>query len=194
MPQHWPARRGEDAIRPHQCCRTVAQDQGHEVEGTDDDDRPGNGAARLGGGGHGVEAHQHVRQATHAEHQGNTQGDKVQLGGGGGAVLQARGHDVLGLVALLLNLLGGGVHVDGVIKQGAKAAAQGNEDQETHDDHAGDQKHGLNHLHVGGALHAADQDVDNHEHAHDADDEGLPRSRGYPAARPPASRRRPSAR
>ena len=132
-----PARRGEDAVRTDQGGGAVSQDQGHQIEGADDDNRPGNRTAGFSSGRHGVEAHQHVRQAAHTKHQRNAQGDEIQLGGGGGAVFQARGHDVFSFIALLLNLFRGGVHINGVVKQRAKSTAQCNEYQEAHDDYAG---------------------------------------------------------
>ncbi len=42
-----------------------------------------------------------------------------------------------------------------------------------HDAGTGDEQDRLDHLHVGGALHAADQDVHDHQHTDDGDDDRL---------------------
>src|SRR5699024_5535250 len=84
------ARRSQDGIRSNQCGSAVTEDEGHQVEGTDEDDGPGDGLTCFEGGGNGVEAHKDVGQAGGAEHQGDGQGDEVQLGGQVRTVLQAR--------------------------------------------------------------------------------------------------------
>src|SRR5699024_6173644 len=60
------------------------------------------------------------------------------------------------------------------IKQGGKSTLDRNEDQDRHDEDTYNQQNCLNHLHVGGALHAADKNVDGHDDADDTDDYGLP--------------------
>ena len=46
-------------------------------------------------------------------------------------------------------------------------------DDQEHESNTGDQQDRLDHLHVGGALHAADEDVGHHHQADDHDDDGL---------------------
>ncbi|MCY1232356.1 hypothetical protein D9M72_448430 [compost metagenome] len=79
-----------DGVSADQCRGTVAQDQGEQVEQADQPDGPDHGLAGFLGGGNRVEAHQHVGQGRCAEDQRQAQGHKVQLGGFGLAVLQAR--------------------------------------------------------------------------------------------------------
>ena len=66
------------------------------------------------------------------------------------------------------------MHINCLGEERAEATLQHDEGQDAHDNHAGDQKHGLDHLHVGRTLHATNEDVDDHEDAHDADNNGLP--------------------
>ena len=69
----------EDAVGSDQRRGAVAEHQGEQVERADQHDRPHHRAAGLLGGRHGVEAHQHVRQARGAEHQRQRQRDEVDL-------------------------------------------------------------------------------------------------------------------
>ena len=167
-------RRGEDAVRTNQSGGAEAQDERHEVESTDDDDGPGHGAASFLRSRNRVEAHEDVRESTDTEDEGDTEGDEVNLRSEGRAVLQARLHNLGGLVALLRQVLRASVRLHRAIEEGTEATLDGDEDHGAHRNNTGHKQDGLNHLHVGRALHAADEDVDNHEDAHDTNDDGLP--------------------
>ncbi len=124
----------QDAVWTNQCCCAVAQDQGDQVESTDDADSPGNGATCFSRGRNGVETHQNVWQASGTKNQGQTQGNEVNLSRGGGAVLQPRLHNLRSFIAPVDDGLRFRVHCNCLIKQSDEAALDSNEDQDSHDD------------------------------------------------------------
>src|SRR5699024_3040268 len=91
----------QNAVRTNQCCCTVAQYQGDQVESTDDADCPSNGATSLCCGRNRVETHQNVRQTSSTQNQGQTQGNEVNLGSGGCTVLQTWLHNFVSVVATI---------------------------------------------------------------------------------------------
>ena len=180
-----PARRLLDRVRADQRTGAVAQHQREQVEHADQHDRPDHRAARVAGRRHGVEAHQDVRQAGGAQHQGDAEREEVQFGRSGGAVLLARAEQRLAGLARL---------VDGGLQQAGEVEAVLAEHPQRHRERADDQQRGLDDLHPGGALHAADQDVGDHDDADHGDHQGLrAASLRRRAAAPPGHRRRPSA-
>ncbi|NCL77824.1 hypothetical protein AIIKEEIJ_05320 [Rhodococcus sp. YH1] len=160
----------EDDVRSDHLGGTVAEHQCEQVEPADQGDGPGHRAPGLLGGGHGVEAHQHVRQAGGAEHQGDAERDEVEPGHVADAVLGAGGEHV----AAGDGLVGGAVHHGLRVGQQLREVAADREQHEhEHDAGTGDEQHGLDHLHVGGALHAADEHVHDHQDADHGDDDAL---------------------
>ena len=101
-------------------------------------------------------------QASGTKREGHTQGDEVELRCGRRAVLLARLQDRRVAV---------GVH--GVSEELGEVALPHHGDDQEHESNTGDQQDRLDHLHVGGALHAADEDVGHHHQADDHDDDGL---------------------
>ena len=114
---------------------------------------------RVLGRRHRVEADQDVRQAGRAEHQRETEAEEVDLRGGGQAVLEAGLEERLALAGV----------VRGGAEQLGEVEVELRQHQDRDQDRAGHQQHGLDDLHPGGALHAADGDVEDHQRA-DADD------------------------
>ena len=157
--------RGQRAPR-EQGGRAVPDHQGEQVEDADDPDRPLHRAPGLLGRGHGVEAHEDVRQAGGAEDQGEGQRQEVDLGRQRLAVL------VAGVEQLLAGVL------DGRAQQARQVEPVEAQDPHGHDRGADDEQPGLDDLHPGGAAHAAVEDVDDHEDADHRDDQRLAVERG----------------
>ena len=113
-----------------------------------------------------------MRQAGGAEHQSETERDEVDPRHVADAVLRARGQDV----TLGDRLVRGTRHHGLCVGEELREVAP-HRDQHEHEHHTGtgDEEHRLDHLHVGRALHAADQHVHDHEHTDDGDDDRLPR-------------------
>src|SRR5699024_2451002 len=65
------------------------------------------------------------------------------------------------------------VGVHSVSEELGEVALPHHGDDQEHESNTGDQQDRLDHLHVGGALHAADEDVGHHHQADDHDDDGL---------------------
>ena len=181
-----PRESGRD--RPKRRRRT--QRQGEQVEGADQPDRPDHRAAGLLGGRHGVEPHQHVRQARGAEDQGQGQRQEVDLRGQRSAVLRARGQHVR-----LATPFGGGIRDRRLRRARMSEKFRPNfASIITVIGGAEDQQHRLDDLHPGGALHAADQDVDDHQDADDRDDDRLAEPALTSSSRATNRRRPPSGR
>jgi len=103
-----------------------------------------------------------VREARRAEHQSHAEGDQ------GDRVLVLRhGLDQVDFGALR----GGGVHR--LADEPRQVEARHREHPHSHDQRAGDQQHGLDHLDPGRALHTADEDIGDHQQADDHDDDVL---------------------
>ena len=133
----------------------------NEVEDADEPDRPDDRATGLARGRHRVEAHEHVRQTRRAEHERHRERDEVD----GVLVLQSRLEQVLAARVLRGRR--------GVAEQRREAEAELAEHPDRHDRGADDEQHGLDDLHPGRALHAAVDDVEDHQDADDDDDEPL---------------------
>ncbi|MPM29630.1 hypothetical protein SDC9_76170 [bioreactor metagenome] len=176
------ARHRLDLLRADQPGGAEAEDHGEQVEQADQADGPGHRAARLLGGRHGVEAHQHVRQAGRPEHQGDRERDEAQL--------------VRAVLAHRLQQMVAGARLDRVdvvdrlLDQRRQVEPDPRHHPHRHHDHTDDQQDRLDHLHPGGALHATDQDVGHHQQSDDHDDDvlaGLARDaeeQGHQAAGP----------
>ncbi|KMP04413.1 hypothetical protein CIRG_10399, partial [Coccidioides immitis RMSCC 2394] len=169
-PRSAPARRRQVAGlvqggRVDQRGRTEAQDQGEQVEDADQTDRPQHRLAGIRRGRDGVEADQDVRQAGGAEHQGEPERDEVQLAGEAQAVLQTGLEEGIALA----RGVGGGAEQLGEVE------AELGEHQDHDQRRAGHQQDGLDDLDPGGALHAADGDVEDHQRADEQDHDVLDR-------------------
>ena len=105
------------------------------------------------GVGHGEEAHQDVGQTGGAEHQAERQRDCRDRIGQESARRHQR-HAFLGI----LDRLG---------RQRLEAEAELGKGQQHHQRAAAEQQAGLDDLHPGGGDHAAESDVDHHQHADD---------------------------
>ncbi|KMU75270.1 hypothetical protein CISG_10381 [Coccidioides immitis RMSCC 3703] len=151
--------------RVDQRGRTEAQDQGEQVEDADQTDRPQHRLAGIRRGRDGVEADQDVRQAGGAEHQGEPERDEVQLAGEAQAVLQTGLEEGIALA----RGVGGGAEQLGEVE------AELGEHQDHDQRRAGHQQDGLDDLDPGGALHAADGDVEDHQRADEQDHDVLDR-------------------
>ncbi len=103
-----------------------------------------------------------MRQARGAEHQRQRQRDEVQLGEVAGAELLHR-----------LQQLRVAGSLDGLAEQRRQVEVGQREHPDGHHGGAGDEQGGLDDLHPGGALHAADQHVDDHQRTDDRDDQVL---------------------
>ena len=134
------------------------------------DDRPDHRAAGLLGGRHRVEAHQHVRQARCAEHQRQRQRDEVDLRRQRRAVLRAGRQHVARWRRPRRRTRDRGLR--GAEDLGEVHTELG-QHHDRHHRRAADQQDRLDDLHPGGALHATDQHVDDHQQADDGDHEGL---------------------
>ena len=134
-----------------------------QVEQPDQADRPDHRLAGLLGGRHGVEAHQDVRQAGGAQHQGHRQRDEVDLAQRGRAVLARPGRSSLSPSGLLS---AAAPSTFDRLKPTCSAPRRSSAPHR-------DQQDRLDDLHPGGALHATDQHVDDHQDADDGDDDRL---------------------
>jgi hypothetical protein len=101
-----------------------------------------------------------VGQARRAEHESQRQRDEVELRRVARAVLEHR-------LQHRLALRGGG---GGVTEQRRQVEARLRQHPDRHEAGARDEQDGLDDLHPGRALHAADENVDDHEDADDGDD------------------------
>jgi len=114
--------------------------------------------------GHGVEAHQHVREARRAEQPRQPEREEVELRQARLPVLQA---------GLQQRRTGSRVSLHRGAQQRGEVepppAQHPHRERRARDD----QQRRLEDLHPRGALHAADQHVDEHEHTHAADDDRL---------------------
>ena len=101
-----------------------------------------------------------MRQTRRAQHERQRQGDEVEriL-----TVLQTRVEDGFP------DSFGGIVHGGG--QQGREIEAVEREHPDGHGEGTGDEQNRLDDLHPGGALHSADEDVDDHQRADDGDDQ-----------------------
>ena len=155
-----------------------AQEGGHDIEQADDPHGDDNGLPGGLGGRNGEEAHQDVRHAGGAEHEGESQGDLVK----------GRLHEEGRLKETLAGLRAGQDHavpqhqlgdmvldvgaVDDVGEEGNRVEAGLGQNQHRQEGRAGHEQAGLDDLDPGGGLHAAEHDVADHQDA-DADDGGL---------------------
>ncbi len=128
---------------------------------------PDHGEARGFGVGHGVEAHENVRQSGSAENQGDAEREKVERAVGG-FIAQTRReeifHDFGAVWRVVMNLADGG-------EKSAEAEAEMREDQKAEKNRAGDQQNGFDDLHPSGGDHAAKDDVNDHQDSHAGDGE-----------------------
>ncbi len=111
-----------------------------------------------------------MRQTGGAEDQRDAEREEVDLRHVADAVLGAGSEHVAlgdGLVRRARH------HRLCIGEQLREVAPHREQDEHEHQARAGDEQHGLDHLHVGRALHAADQHVHDHEHTDDRDDDGL---------------------
>ena len=111
-----------------------------------------------------------MRQARGAEHQGDAQRQQVDFRGGRRAVLGARGEHVAGRHSR------GGCLGDHLLRRAedvGEVEAELGQHQDRHDSRAGDQQNRLDDLHPGGAGHAADEHVDDHQYTDDGDHQRL---------------------
>lgn len=145
-----------------------AEGDRHQVESADDADGPVHGLTGGLGGRDGVEADQDVREPGGAEDERDTERDEVQLRDVRGAVLEARLQEGRTVTALLRS----------GAEQVGDVEVELPQHHQRHQQGAGDEQDGLDHLHPGGALHAADRDVDDHEDADERHDEDLARVAG----------------
>ena len=151
-----------------------AQEQGQDIETAYDAHCPQHGSTRGLSRRNGEEAHQDVRHTGGAEHQGHAQGDLVNR------ILQEqtglqetlteffRRHGGRGIADQLGDLrlhLGIADHGGEEAGQAEAVLAPGDEHQQ---DGRGHQQHGLDDLHPGSGLHAAEHHIGQHQHA-DAD-------------------------
>ncbi len=173
-----------DRVGTHERGGTEAQHEAEQVEHADQADRPDHRLARLLGGRHRVEAHQHVRQAGGAEHQGQRQRDEVDLASACSCRTWRPARAACrpsGLLSAAAPITFDRLNPYLLSTQKVISAAPR------------DQQDGLDDLHPGGALHATDEHVDDHQDAHDGDRDRLadPAGDAHEQARP-ARRRRPS--
>ena len=169
-----PAGRGEDPVRADERRRAVPEHQGEQVERTDQRDRPDHRTSGLLGGGHGVEAHQHVRQARGAEHQRERQRDEVDLRRSTSRRTARPAPARRGWRRPRVVASETAVCAEPRISEKFRPNLASTITVMTAG--ADDQQHGLDDLHPGGALHAADQDVDDHQDADDRDHDRLARA------------------
>ena len=144
-----------DRVGSDQHDRAEADDEGQDVEVADEGGRPEHRLARFLGVADGEEAHQDVRQTGGAEHQRHAERDRRDRVGD----RRAGQHD---LVVLRMDL-------DRLGEQRVEVEAELREHQQRHQRRADQQQRRLDDLHPGGGDHAAEGDVDDHQHA-DQDD------------------------
>ena len=150
--------------------RAEADDEGQDVEIADPACRPEHRRTSLAGVGHGEEAHEDVRKAGRAEHQGHAEGNgRDRIGEEG-----ARPHDGEAFGGCSLGAQPGGgrhlcLHLDSARKEGFGREAELGQDRKGHDRRAAEQEHRLDDLHPGRGDHSAEQDVERHQHADDQD-------------------------
>ena len=164
----------------------VAEHEREQVEDADDPDRPDDAAPRLLGRRHRVEAHQHVRQAGRAEHERERERHEVRAGSRRTAA-RARGSPP---VTPGRPPFDAAERRDRVIEQCSRVEPVDREHPDRHHQGAADEQERLDDLHPGGALHPADQHVDDHQHADDRDRRcdcrPVPRCRAAATTSPPA--------
>ena len=103
-----------------------------------------------------------MRKTGGTEHERDTERQEVELRRLRGAILEPRVGERFTRT------------IDRRREQLGEVAAYRDDDEQAHDKHAADQQNSLDHLHIRCALHAADEDVEDHEHADDRHDNGLP--------------------
>ena len=130
-----------------------ADDEGQDVEVGDEAGGVEHALPRGLGVGDGEEAHQDVRQAGGAEHQRQAERDGRDRVGH----QPARRHD--GVAPRM--------GADGFGEHRLRAEAEMPQHGERHEGRAAQQQAGLDDLHPGGRLHAAEGDVDDHQRADD---------------------------
>src|SRR5699024_8184990 len=96
-----PTRSIEDAVWTNHCCCAVAQNQGNQVESTDDANCPGHRATCFSSGRNGVETHQNVRQDSCTKNQGQAYGNEVTLRRSRCTILQTWLHGLCCFIAAL---------------------------------------------------------------------------------------------
>ena len=131
--------------------RAEAQDEGQQVEEPDEGGGVADRGPRGAGVRHGVEAHQDVREARGAEHEGEAERERVE---------RVR-HELPRPEHLAAEPVGGGG------EEGEGVAAEAGQDEAGQDGGPADQQDRLHDLHPGGREHAAEEHVGHH---HDADD------------------------
>ena len=138
------------SLAPDQRRRAEADDRDDQVEVADESRRVEHRRPRRLGVGHGVEAHQDVRQAEQAEHQRDAQRHRIDR----------IGHQPAGFQrALAVALRDGGV-------EPPEREIELREHEQREQRHPAQQQHGLDDLHPRRRDHPAEQHVDQH---HDAD-------------------------
>ncbi len=107
------------------------------------------------------------------EHQRQAQRDEVDLRGGRGAVRRPGLSRLSPSSRTRRCVRDRRVGRDGLAEQRGEVEPEHAEHPHRHHRGADDQQHGLDDLHPGGALHAADQHVDDHQDADDGDHDAL---------------------
>ena len=138
------------SILAHQHRRAEADGEGENVEVPDEAGGVEDGLTRLLGVGHGIEAHEDMRQTRGAEHERQPQGDGVE----GIADQAARLHE------------SGPVLFDGGAEEGVIVEMEFGQHHDHQDGGAAQEQHRLDDLHPGGRQHAAEKHVGDHERAH----------------------------
>ncbi|MNQ87244.1 hypothetical protein D3C85_1024590 [compost metagenome] len=132
-----------------------ADDEGQDVEVTDETSGVEHRLAGFLGVADGEEAHQDMRQASGTEHQGQAEGN-----GGDRVFHQAAGaHDGLAFR----------VDLDGFAEQGGEVEVDVLEHHQRHEGCTGEQQHSLDDLYPGGRQHAAEEHIEHHQDAHQHD-------------------------
>jgi hypothetical protein len=133
--------------------RRQAHDRHHGEEETDAEGGDEHALARFLGVGHGEEAHQNMRQTGGAEHQ-PSDSDTAVTGSARKGTRPHQRHAFLGI----LDRLGG---------QRLEIETELGKRQQHHQRAAAQQQAGFDDLHPGGGDHAAERDIDHHQHADD---------------------------
>ena len=140
------------ALLAQERARAEADERRQQVEEADQEHRPHHRRARGLGVGHGEEAHQDVRQAGGAEHERQTERDRVQRLRQIGARAE-RERRLRGRVRL------------GPVEELDRVEADLGQHEDRHHEDARHQQHGLDDLHPRRGHHAAEDDVTEHERA-----------------------------
>jgi hypothetical protein len=152
-------------------AKATAEEGGEDVEHADDDHGPDD---RNAGGlrvGNGVEAHEDVGQPGRSEDEGESEGNKIErtptAGGGrrGGTEFHAGIEEIPGHLHAVFFVSERGDRVE----EFGETVVELRHDHEAEGEGCGHQQHRLYDLHPGGAVHPAENDIDNHQHS-DSDD------------------------